>query len=146
MSNRGVLRPREAARKRRIALWRQVAEFSEARRLAAERSDCAGEHCIKVASWIVVARVAAGLVRPDDSFVVVDANAVGELARAETLFQEGFNELPDQLQFGPDRVFCLIYGTGIAYNQGDSKEAMARALTAQRIVHDSLRRDARQRT
>jgi len=62
---------------------------------------------------------------------------VGESARAESLFQEGFRELPNQPQFGSDRVFCLVYGSWIAYTNGDSKEAIARAQTAEQVVKES---------
>jgi serine/threonine-protein kinase len=62
---------------------------------------------------------------------------VGELGRAESLFQEGFRELPNQPQFGSDRVFCLMYGSWIAYTNGDSKEAIARAQTAEQVVKES---------
>jgi serine/threonine-protein kinase len=62
---------------------------------------------------------------------------VGELGRAESLFQEGFRELPNQPQFGSDRVFCLMYGSWIAYTNGDSKEAIARAQIAEQVVKAS---------
>jgi tetratricopeptide (TPR) repeat protein len=61
----------------------------------------------------------------------------GDLARAEVLFQEGLRELPEEPQFGSDRIFCLVYGNEIAYNNGDSKEAIARAEAAQRVLKES---------
>ena len=63
--------------------------------------------------------------------------SVGKLAEAESYFQEGMRELPAEPQFGSDRVFCLTYGIGVAYDQGNSEEAVARALTAERVVQES---------
>ena len=55
----------------------------------------------------------------------------GELARAESLFQEGFHELTSESQFAPDRAFCLLRGSEVAYRSGDSKTAVARAWAAE---------------
>jgi serine/threonine protein kinase/tetratricopeptide (TPR) repeat protein len=55
----------------------------------------------------------------------------GELARAEALFQEGFHELTSEPQFAPDRAFCLLRGSEVAYRSGDSKTAVARAWAAE---------------
>jgi len=63
--------------------------------------------------------------------------SVGDLERAETLFQEGFRELPEELQFGSDRVYCLAYGSEIAYGRGRSEQAVERAQSAVRIVKES---------
>ena len=60
----------------------------------------------------------------------------GELARAESLFQEGLHELTSEPQFAPDRAFCLLRGSEVAYRNGDSKTAVARAWAAE----DELKR------
>jgi eukaryotic-like serine/threonine-protein kinase len=55
----------------------------------------------------------------------------GELARAESLFQEGLHELTGEPQLAPDRAFCLLRGSEVAYRNGDSKTAVARAWAAE---------------
>jgi hypothetical protein len=61
----------------------------------------------------------------------------GELERAETLFQEGLRDLPDEPLFGADRSNCLLRGTEIAYRRGDAKEVIARAEAADRALKGS---------
>ena len=62
----------------------------------------------------------------------------GELPRAETLFQEGLGGLPEELQFTFDRVFCLLRGSEVAQERGDSQEGVARVQAAQRVLRHSL--------
>ncbi len=64
-------------------------------------------------------------------------NATGELERAESLVQEGLRELPNQPQFGPVRVNCLLRGADIAYRNGDAKLLLARAQAAERVLQMS---------
>jgi tetratricopeptide (TPR) repeat protein len=63
--------------------------------------------------------------------------AAGDLARADLLFQEGLRELPHDPQFGSDRLACLLYGSEIAYENGDSDQAIDRAQTAERVLKES---------
>jgi len=58
----------------------------------------------------------------------------GDLPRAEALFQEGLDELPDQPQYVPDRISCLLRGRWIANHRGASQEAIARVQAAQRLL------------
>ena len=62
---------------------------------------------------------------------------IGELARAEALFEEGLRELGDESQFGPDRAFCLLRGSEVAYRNGDSTKAVARARAAEQALQES---------
>ena len=61
----------------------------------------------------------------------------GDLPRAEALFQEGLSQLPDQPQYVPDRIFCLLRGRWIANHRGASPEAIARVQAAQRLLQVS---------
>jgi serine/threonine-protein kinase len=61
----------------------------------------------------------------------------GDLKRANALFQEGLDELPAEPQFALDRVFCLLRGSDVARNGGSSKEGIARAQAAQRVLRES---------
>jgi serine/threonine protein kinase/tetratricopeptide (TPR) repeat protein len=58
----------------------------------------------------------------------------GEHASAEKLVQEGLQELGHELRFAPDQMFCLIRGTEVARERGDSREAVARAEAAQKAL------------
>jgi tetratricopeptide (TPR) repeat protein len=53
------------------------------------------------------------------------------------LIQEGLKELSDDARFGLDRVFCLQRSSEVASNRGDSREAVTRALSAQRALSQS---------
>src|SRR4030095_12179270 len=54
-------------------------------------------------------------------------------ARAETLFQDGFRQLPDEPQFALARVFCLERGSEVA--RGDNPEdAITRVQNALKIL------------
>jgi serine/threonine-protein kinase len=61
----------------------------------------------------------------------------GDLARAETLFHEGVEELPAESQYALDRILCLRRGSEVAQQRGDSKEGIARMLEAQRTLRTS---------
>ncbi len=61
----------------------------------------------------------------------------GNLARAESLFQEGFYELPAEPQFALERMFCLRRGSEVAQQRGDSQEGITRIQAAQRILRAS---------
>jgi serine/threonine protein kinase/tetratricopeptide (TPR) repeat protein len=58
----------------------------------------------------------------------------GEHAPAEGLVQEGLKELGNESRFASDKMFCLIRGTEVARERGDSREAVARAEAAQRVL------------
>jgi serine/threonine protein kinase len=62
---------------------------------------------------------------------------VGDLARAESLFQEGLRDLPNESLFAPERAFCLLRGSETAYRNGNSKESVARAQAAERALKES---------
>ncbi len=62
---------------------------------------------------------------------------IGELVRAEALFEEGLRELGGEPQFGPDRAFCLLRGSEVAYRNGDSTKAIARARAAEHALRES---------
>jgi serine/threonine-protein kinase len=57
-----------------------------------------------------------------------------DLPRAEALIQEGLRELPREPQFTLDRVSCLLSGSSVARERGDSQEAIARIREAQRLL------------
>jgi tetratricopeptide (TPR) repeat protein len=58
----------------------------------------------------------------------------GELTRAENLAQEGLRELGNESRFASDQMFCLLRGTEVARERGESGEAVARAEAAQRLL------------
>ena len=63
--------------------------------------------------------------------------STGDLPRAEALYEEGLKELPDQPQYVPDRVYCLLRGGWVANTRGVPLEAVARVRTAQRLLQVS---------
>ena len=62
---------------------------------------------------------------------------VGELVRAETLFQEGMHELGDAKRFSSEHSTCLLSGSEIAYRSGNSTEAIARAHASEQALQSS---------
>ena len=62
---------------------------------------------------------------------------IGELARAETLFQQGLNEVPRDPSFSLDRAFCLLRGSEAAFHSGNPNEAIERAESAERAFKES---------
>jgi eukaryotic-like serine/threonine-protein kinase len=62
---------------------------------------------------------------------------VGMLTRGESLFQEGLHELTTAPQDAPVRAFCLLRGSEVAYRNGNSPEALARALAAEQTLRES---------
>ncbi|UWZ84435.1 serine/threonine-protein kinase [Occallatibacter riparius] len=61
----------------------------------------------------------------------------GELARAETLIQEGLRELPPGAQYDFDRIFCLRRGSEVAQERGDAQQGIARMQTVWELVKRS---------
>ena len=57
-----------------------------------------------------------------------------DLPRAETLFQQGIQELPDEPMFALDRVTCLLRGSEIAQNRGNVSGGVERAQAAERLL------------
>jgi eukaryotic-like serine/threonine-protein kinase len=55
---------------------------------------------------------------------------LGDPPRAEQLFQEGLNALPEEPLYALDRISCLERGSEIARNRGASNEAVERAQAA----------------
>jgi eukaryotic-like serine/threonine-protein kinase len=60
-----------------------------------------------------------------------------DLSRAEALFQEGLNELPQEPQYVLNRSSCLLRGREIADARGDSQAAIARVQEAQHLLQHS---------
>lgn len=59
-----------------------------------------------------------------------------DLPRAEALFQEGLHELTDDPRFALDRVNCLHAGVDVSLQRGETREAVARALSARRVLRE----------
>jgi tetratricopeptide (TPR) repeat protein len=77
-------------------------------------------------------------IRAEASCGLADALSVDvDLPRAELLFQEGLRELTDDPRFAHDRVNCLRTGSTIAKQRGDTREGLARALAARRVLRAS---------
>jgi serine/threonine protein kinase/tetratricopeptide (TPR) repeat protein len=62
---------------------------------------------------------------------------VGELARAEALFQQGLDEIADGSRSAATQAFCLVRGSEVAYRNGNSQQAIARARAAERMLQAS---------
>ena len=62
---------------------------------------------------------------------------VGDLSRAEALYQEGLRELGNAPQFASERAACLLHGSEVAYSNGNSEEAIARARAAEQAIQSS---------
>jgi serine/threonine protein kinase/tetratricopeptide (TPR) repeat protein len=62
---------------------------------------------------------------------------VGDLSRAEALYQEGLRELGNAPQFASERAGCLLHGSEVAYRNGNSEEAIARARAAEQSIQRS---------
>jgi eukaryotic-like serine/threonine-protein kinase len=62
---------------------------------------------------------------------------VGELSRAEMLYQEGLDELGNAPQFASERAACLLHGSEIASRNGNSEVAIARARDAEQAIQGS---------
>ncbi len=62
---------------------------------------------------------------------------VGDLSRAEALYQEGLRELGDAPQYASERAACLLHGSEVAYRNGNSDEAIARARAAEQAIQRS---------
>jgi len=60
-----------------------------------------------------------------------------QYARAESLIQEGLRELPQDPQFALDRAACLLNGGVVAGWSNAAQEALARGLSAKKIVDSS---------
>jgi serine/threonine-protein kinase len=77
-------------------------------------------------------------VRADASCTLASALAQdGELDRAESLFQEGMRELPDEPQFALLRTECLRRGSEVAQQRGDARIGIARMEAARLELHRS---------
>jgi eukaryotic-like serine/threonine-protein kinase len=62
---------------------------------------------------------------------------VGQLTRAESLFEEGLRDLPNSPQYAPVKALCLLRGSEVAYRNGKSQDAVARARSAERTLKES---------
>jgi eukaryotic-like serine/threonine-protein kinase len=62
---------------------------------------------------------------------------VGDLSRAEALYQEGLRELGNAPQFASERAACLLHGSEVAYRNGNSEESIARARAAEQAIQQS---------
>jgi len=59
---------------------------------------------------------------------------LGDLTRAEQLFQQGLHTLPAEPLYALDRIFCLQRGSEVARNAGDARLAIERAETARALL------------
>jgi eukaryotic-like serine/threonine-protein kinase len=62
---------------------------------------------------------------------------IGDLSRAEALYQEGLRELGDAPQYASERAACLLHGSEVAYRNGNSDESVARARAAEQAIQRS---------
>jgi serine/threonine-protein kinase len=62
---------------------------------------------------------------------------IGDLPRAEALYQEGLRELGNAPQFASERAACLLHGSEVASRNGNSQEAIARARSAEQTIQRS---------
>jgi eukaryotic-like serine/threonine-protein kinase len=66
-----------------------------------------------------------------------------EVDRAETLYREGLEEIPDAPRFALDRASCLRIGAEVARDRGETDAGIVRAEMALRLlVNSPLRTDA----
>ena len=75
--------------------------------------------------------------RAQASCALGSALARSDLPRAEALVQEGLRELPHEPQFTLDRISCLSSASAVARENGDSREAITRSLTARDLLVSS---------
>jgi eukaryotic-like serine/threonine-protein kinase len=62
---------------------------------------------------------------------------VGDLSRAEALYEEGLREVGDAPQYASERAACLLHGSEVAYRNGNSDESIARARAAEQAIQRS---------
>ena len=62
---------------------------------------------------------------------------VGEYERAEKLLREADADLPHEPQFALHRIFCLLRGSGVARERGDSQAGIERVMAARRLLKES---------
>jgi serine/threonine protein kinase len=60
-----------------------------------------------------------------------------EMDRAESLFREGMDQLPDEPQFVLSRVFCLLRGSEVSRTAERADEAVTRVEAATRLLRES---------
>jgi tetratricopeptide (TPR) repeat protein len=58
----------------------------------------------------------------------------GDSQRAEALFHEGLNAVPEEGRYALDRIFCLERGAEVASNSANSRDAIARAQAARGML------------
>jgi serine/threonine-protein kinase len=58
-------------------------------------------------------------------------------SRAETLYQEGLSETDARSRLVLDRVYCLQFGSAVAWEAGQMRESIARVQEAQRLLDGS---------
>jgi serine/threonine-protein kinase len=66
----------------------------------------------------------------------------GDFARAMSLVQQGLAELPDDAQFGLDRIYCLLKASYVARENGANSTAIARIELAGTLLKQSPFRSA----
>ena len=77
-------------------------------------------------------------VRADASCALASALAdAGEPRRAEALFEEAMRELPQDMQYIPNRFSCLLRGREVADARGDADTAIARVQQARDLLQRS---------
>jgi eukaryotic-like serine/threonine-protein kinase len=63
--------------------------------------------------------------------------ALGDFARAQSLVREALRDLPEEPQYAPLRVFCLLSASETAYFAGDSRTELATAQAAEALLNKS---------
>ena len=61
----------------------------------------------------------------------------GEMARAESLFQNGLSQLPSGTEFALDRMFCLLRGSSVARHSGATQEGIHRVQAAAQLLEQA---------
>jgi serine/threonine-protein kinase len=83
-------------------------------------------------------RISRGLadvsVRAQASCALGEALSHSDLRHAEELVQEGLRQLPSGPQFTLDKVSCLLSGSSVARERGDSQEGIERSQAARRLL------------
>ena len=69
--------------------------------------------------------------------LAIPVDRSGQHSRAESLYQEGLNELSTAPDAALDRVFCFLSGSDVAQADGDALRSISRAQDADRALRDS---------
>ena len=81
--------------------------------------------------------VADRATRADAACALASVLSHSDLPRARALVDEGLGEIPEEPQFLLNRVTCLLSGADVASESGSLNEAIARGMTAQKLLAGS---------